>query len=234
MSDNRYLRQMMISEIGVEGQKRIRNASILIVGLGGLGSPVALYLTGAGIGRIGLCDADVVSESNLHRQILYDASSIGKKKAEVAEKHLTALSPDTEFETLANGLNEKNAAEIIGRYDLVVDCCDNFPTRYLIDDTCFKLGKQWIYGAVGELTGQLSVFNAESGVRYSDLYPDREYFCSIPRNTLGAFGPVPGTIGSLQAAEAIKQIVGISSLLDGAMLTFDFLSLSTELIQLGN
>ncbi len=232
MNSERFSRQIMIEEIGKEGQTRINAASVLIIGLGGLGSPVATYLTGAGIGRIGLCDPDIVSESNLHRQIIYDTPFIGKRKTDCASKRLKELSPDTLFDIYPEGINNDNASKIISDYDIVVDCCDNYATRYMIDDTCLELGKSWIHGAIGEFTGQLCVMNGKGGTKYTDLFPDREYFCSLPRNEKGAFGPVAGTIGSLQASEVIKQIVGIPSPLDGNLMIIDFLNLSTQLIKI--
>ena len=232
MEPRRYERQMMLKEIGAEGQRKLRDASVLIVGLGGLGSPAALYLTGAGIGRIGLCDPDTVSESNLHRQVLYDTSSLGIAKTEAAHRRLLDLSPEIIFNLHPEGLTQKNAREIIIGYDLVMDCSDNYATRYLIDRVCAEQGKRWVYGAVGELTGQLSLMNGAAEVRYKDLFPDEEYFTSLPKRTLAAFGPVPGTVGSLQAAEAVKAIIGIHSPLDGSLMTIDFLTLNTNLIKL--
>lgn len=232
MKNSRYQRQMMLDEIGEEGQTKIRNASVLIVGLGGLGSPVALYLAGAGVGTLGLCDPDSVSETNLHRQVLYTSNQIGEAKTECAQRHLNALNPEIDFKLYSEGLTPENAADIIGGFDIIVDCCDNYATRYLIDDTCHALGKSWIYGAIGEFNGQLSRMNAEAGIRYSDIYPDREYFCSLPRKTSAAFGPVPGAVGAMQASEALKLIAHIPSPLDGKLMIIDFLSLSSNLIDI--
>ena len=230
--NERYSRQTMLPQIGHEGQKRIASASVLIIGLGGLGAPVAQYLTGAGVGRIGLCDADVVSESNLQRQVLYDTSVIGRHKVEAARARLEALSPHTLFELYPDGITPDNSEAIISDYDLVVDCCDNFPTRYLIDDTCHRLGKPWIYGSIGEFMGQVAVMNGTAGRRYIDLYPDREALCGRPPVVRGVLGPVPGVIGALEASEALKLITGAGEHLDGRLFIIDLLTLSTTLIQI--
>ena len=227
----RYARQTMLPEIGIEGQERLAGASVLVIGLGGLGSPAALYLAGAGIGRIGLADPDTVSESNLQRQTLYEVRQIGMPKTEAARQRLSAFSPDTAFECHPDGLTAENAAEIVGNYDVIVDCCDNFPTRYLIDDVCASCGRPWIYGSIGAFSGQVSVMNYISGRRYSDLYPDRESLCARPREISGVIGTVPGVIGTIEASEALKIIAGFGRPLDGRLLTVDLLTLETEMIE---
>lgn len=230
MASGRYSRQTMLAEIGPEGQEKLSRASVLIVGLGGLGAPVATYLTGAGVGRIGLCDPDTVSLTNLQRQVLYTEESVGQPKAEVARTRLQAMSGHTEFEVLTEGLTPENAADVIGGYDLVVDCTDNFVTRYLIDDTCAALGKPWVHGAIGEFYGQVAVMNAASGCRYSDLYPDRGRLCGLPRKVAGVLGTVPGVIGAIEASEAIKLLVGFGEPLDGKLLTINLLNLQSEIL----
>ena len=227
--DGRYARQIMLPEIGKEGQKRISRSSVLVVGVGGLGSPAALYLAGAGVGRIGLADPDVVSESNLQRQVLYETRHVGMPKTEAARERLSALSPQTVFECFPEGLTSASAAEIVRGYDIVIDCCDNFPTRYLIDDTCAACGKPWVYGSIGEFSGQAGVMNYRSGRRYSDLYPDRESLCALPRTVSGVLGTVPGVIGTIQASEALKMIAGFGSVLDGRLFVIDLKTMQSEI-----
>lgn len=229
-SNERYSRQSMLAEIGEEGQKRIAASSVLIIGLGGLGAPVATYLTGAGVGRIGLCDPDTVSESNLQRQVLYTALQLGRPKAECACERLRDMSPHTRFDIHACGFTQKNAMEMAADYDIVVDCCDNFATRYLIDDVCATLCKTWIYGSIGEFRGQVAVMNGNARRRYIHLYPEREALCSRPARINGVLGPVPGVVGAMEASEALKVITGVGEPLDGRLFTIDLLSLQTCLL----
>lgn len=228
----RYARQTMLPEIGPEGQRRLLGSSVLIVGLGGLGSPAALYLTGAGVGRIGLADPDTVSESNLQRQVLYDTAQTGRPKTEAARERLAALSPHTCFECHPQGLRPDNAAGMVAAYDLVLDCCDNFATRYLIDDVCAACGKPWVHGSIGEFYGQVTVFNHRRGLRYADLCPDREQLCARPAAAGGVLGALPGVIGAMQAAEAVKLLAGFGEPLDGRLLTIDLRDMRTETIEL--
>ena len=230
-TQERYSRQTMLPQVGTVGQQHLAEASVLIVGLGGLGAPVAQYLTGAGVGRIGLCDPDIVSESNLQRQVLYETAMVGEPKVECARRRLAALSPHTVFELYPGGLTDENSEEIVSGYDLVVDCCDNFTTRYFIDDTCYRLGKPWIYGSIGEFMGQVAVMNGIAGRRYIDLYPDREELCDRPPVVRGVLGPVPGVIGAIEASEALKLIVSTGEPLDGKLFVIDLLTLSTSLIE---
>ncbi len=227
----RYSRQIMLSEIGEEGQEKLSQASVLIVGLGGLGSPVALYLTGAGVGRIGLCDNDIVSISNLQRQILYSEETEGQLKAEIANKRLSELSSATKFDLWKDGLNADNCREIISKYDLIIDCTDNHKTRYLIDDICMELGKTWIHGAIGNFEGRLSSF-IPSGIRYSDIYSDKERLMNTEKSAGGVIGPLPGIVGSIQAAEAIKLICGFGETLVGKILTVDLKNLQFNVFDL--
>lgn len=178
--EERYARQTMLPEIGERGQRRLSEASVLIVGIGGLGSAAALYLTGAGVGRIGLADADTVSKSNLQRQVLYTEGQVGMPKSAAARERLAALSSHTAFECWPEGITPENARPILAGYDLILDCCDNFPTRYLLDDVCAAFRKPWVHGSIGEFYGQVTVFNGRKGRRYSDLYPDREALCAVP------------------------------------------------------
>ena len=220
-SNDRYARQTMLPEIGEEGQKKLRDASVLIVGAGGLGSAVATYLTGAGVGTIGIADHDTVGISNLQRQTLYTEKQIGLPKTVAAKDRLAAMSSETTFLTFPEGLTPENAAETVSRFDLVIDCCDNFTTRFLIDDTCHAVGKPWVHGCIGAFGGQVAVFNLTAGCRYSDLYPDRDHLCSLPQTTKGVVGYVPGVIGCLQAGEAIKVITGFGEILDGKLFAID-------------
>ena len=225
--EERYARQTMLPEIGEQGQRRLSEASVLIVGIGGLGSAAALYLTGAGVGRIGLADADTVSKSNLQRQVLYTERQIGMPKSAAARERLAALSSHTAFECRPEGITPENARPILDGYDLILDCCDNFPTRYLLDDLCAACRKPWVHGSIGEFYGQVTVFNGRKGRRYSDLYPDREALCARPRITQGVLGTVPGVIGTLQASEAIKYLC---EPLDGRLFTIDLRTLQTQII----
>lgn len=227
----RYARQTMLAEVGAEGQRRLAAASVLIVGLGGLGSAVAPYLAGAGIGRLGLADPDTVSVSNLPRQTLYTEAQLGEPKTAAARERLAALASSTRFDLYPEGLTAENAAERVGAYDLVVDCCDNYPTRYLIDDACRAAGRPWVYGSIGAFHGQVALMNGRRGRCYADLYPEREVLCSLPRVTEGVLGPVPGVVGAIEASEAIKWIVGCGEPLDGRLLTLDLLTLQTEIIE---
>ena len=215
----RYSRQIMLPEIGNEGQKKLSEASVLLVGVGGLGSPISLYLTGAGIGRIGLIDADVVSESNLQRQVLY------------TERRLQALSGNIQIDTYQEFFSEKNAMSLVEKYDLVIDGCDNFATRYLINDCCVAAGKPYIYGTIGEFFGQASVFNYQGGMTYRDLYPDEQELTSKPRTINGVIGVVPGIIGCIEASETIKVITGCGKPLRNRLFTIDVLSMQSEILE---
>ncbi|MDE6371813.1 MAG: HesA/MoeB/ThiF family protein [Duncaniella sp.] len=229
---NRYSRQIKLKELGEEGQRRLEKGSVLIVGTGGLGSVVATYLNGAGIGRLGLVDNDTVSVTNLHRQFLYTENERGKRKAECAAEFLSARSGHTRLTPYSDALNEENALKLIDEYDIVVDCTDNFQTRFLIDDTCRQLGKSWVHGAIGEFEGRVAVFTPECGPGFSDLYPEREYLCGLKRTEAGVMGPVPGVVGSIQAMEAIKLIAGMNGQLSGRLFTINLLTLETNLIDI--
>lgn len=232
LSTNRYARQTMLPEIGEDGQLRLTQSRVLIVGVGGLGSPVAIYLAGAGIGIIGLIDADVVNETNLHRQVLYEQTHIGLPKAEMAARRLKAINPECHIKSYTCMLDDTNSTEIINDYDLVIDCSDNYTTRFTIDDACHKLKKPWIHGSIGQFKGMVTVFTPDSGVRYTTLFPERDELCNKPRLTEGVIGPVPGVVGSIQACEAIKIITGISDTLAGRLFTIDLLTLNTNIIEL--
>ncbi len=230
----RYVRHINLKEIGENGQHKLKNSSVLIVGAGGLGSPISLYLTAAGIGRIGLIDPDIVSLSNLQRQVLYRESDIGKSKVEIAKERLLELNSDTVIETYAERLNPSNATDIISKYDIVVDGCDNFETRYCIDEYSSKLNKPYVYGSIGEFKGQVSVFNYREGRRYSDLFPGDDNSRSSSANNVlpGVMGVVPGVIGTMQAAEVIKIITGAGDLLINKLLMIDLLTMNQMVLEI--
>lgn len=223
----RYNRQILLDEIGEDGQLRLKQARVLIVGVGGLGSPIALYLTGAGVGTLGLIDDDTVSESNLQRQVLYSEPEIGLSKAEQAGKRLQALNSQVHIETYSERLTADNAEAIIGGYDLVVDGCDNFATRYLINDTCVRMGKVYIYGAIRAFDGQVSVFNYQGGPDYRRLFPDEEEMYAMPHPPKGVLGVTPGLIGCAEANEALKIIVGYGEVLSGKMWQINLKTMET-------
>lgn len=226
----RYQRQTMLADFGEAGQERLGRSSALIVGLGGLGTPVATYLAASGIGRLGIADFDTVSETNLQRQILYEESQVGMPKAECAAKRMRAMNSALTIEAYPQGIAPDTAAEIIGRYDIVLDCTDNFATRMLIDSTCALLGKPWVHGSIDGLYGQVTVFNHHAGKRYADLYPDGANLAGTKHGPIGTFGPVPGCIGSIQAMEVIKVLTGLGQPLDGRLLVVDLFDVSTQTI----
>ncbi|MFW5821582.1 MAG: HesA/MoeB/ThiF family protein [Bacteroidota bacterium] len=228
----RYYRHIMLKNVGLEGQEKLKRARVLVVGTGGLGAPVLQYLTAAGTGVIGIMDDDVVNEDNLHRQILYGGHDLGKLKTIIARERLRTLNPFVEFELMNIRLKVSNALQIIGKFDLVIDATDNFSTRYLINDACLILNKPWVFGAVYKFEGQMSVFNYNEGQTLNCLYHnirDKQNVPNPPES--GLFGVVPGIIGSFQAVEAIKIITGIGDVLCGKVLIFDFLTNRTEKIE---
>lgn len=228
----RYNRQMILPEIGEEGQNKLSKAKVLIVGVGGLGSPIALYLAGAGVGCIGLIDDDVVSVSNLQRQVLYTEEEVGLPKAAQAKKRLEALNRDIKVEAYNMRLTDGNADDIISGYDIVVDGCDNFQTRYLINDTCRKLGKVYVYGAIRAFDGQVSVFNYNGGPDYRALFPDEEEMKLMPAPPKGVIGATPGLIGCVEAGEVLKIIVGYGEVLSGKLWYIDLKTMQANTILL--
>lgn len=226
----RYDRHTMLKEIGPEGQQKLLRASVLLVGVGGLGSPIGLYLTAAGVGRIGLIDPDVVSESNLQRQVLYAENEIGRSKVECAAERLRALNRSTRIEVYPTRFSDENADALVSDYDIVVDGCDNFSTRYLIDDACVRNGKPYVYGSIGEFQGQVAVFNYRGGFTYRDLYPDEAYLTGLPSQVSGVMGVVPGIVGTVEAAEVIKLITGCGEVLRNRLFTIDTLTMQSEIL----
>jgi molybdopterin/thiamine biosynthesis adenylyltransferase len=221
----RYDRQIILEEMGIEGQEKLRNASVLVIGAGGLGCPLLSYLTGAGIGKIGVIDGDVLEESNLHRQVLYQHNDIGKNKAQAAAAQLGLLNPLVEIQAYPHHLNAQNAIEIILGYDLVVDGSDNFPTRYLVNDCCVALNKTLVFGSIFQFEGQVSVFNHKGGPDYRRCYPEAPAADEVPNcGESGVLGPLPGMIGSIMANEVIKIVCGFGVPLSGKLLILNALN----------
>jgi len=223
----RYARHIILPEVGGEGQKKLLGAKVLLLGAGGLGSPVALYLAAAGIGKIGIVDFDVVDRSNLQRQILHTTADIGKAKTESAREKLQNMNPDVEVVIHNTRLSSKNAIEILSGYDIIVDGCDNFPTRYLVNDACVLLGKTNVHGSIFRFEGQVTVFKTPDGPCYRCLYPEPPPPGMVPScQEAGVLGVLPGVVGTLQSVEAIKIILGKGDALIGKLLLYD--ALKTE------
>ena len=221
----RYARHLMLPELGVEGQERLKQSAVLCVGAGGLGSSLLLYLAAAGVGRIGIVDGDLVEVSNLQRQVIHGTASLGGSKARSAANRIADLNPLCQVEVHEHMLDSHNALDLIGSYDLVCDGSDNFPTRFLVNDACVLKGRPLIYGSVQRFDGQVSVFNRNpDSPNYRDLLPDPPPAGAVPScSEAGVMGVMPGLIGLLQATEAIKLITGIGDCLDGRLLVVDAL-----------
>jgi molybdopterin/thiamine biosynthesis adenylyltransferase/rhodanese-related sulfurtransferase len=229
----RYGRHLIIPEVGLEGQRRLKSASVLIIGAGGLGSPLAFYLTAAGVGRIGIVDFDVVDLSNLQRQILHTTKDVGRSKLESAREKLEALNPNVKIEIYEMRLTSENALDLIKEYDIVVDGTDNFPTRYLVNDACVFLKKPNVYGSIFRFEGQVSVFYADKGPCYRCLYKEPPPPGLVPSCAEGGvLGVLPGIIGTIQALETIKLILGIGEPLIGKLLLFDALMMKFRELKL--
>jgi adenylyltransferase/sulfurtransferase len=229
----RYGRHLILPEVGLEGQMKLKAASVLLVGAGGLGSPLALYLAAAGIGRIGIVDFDVVDESNLQRQILHSTPDVGRPKLDSAKDRIYSVNPNVEVELFSTRLTSGNALEILGRFDLVADGTDNFPTRYLVNDACVLLKKPNVYGSIFRFEGQVSVFSAPGGPCYRCLYADPPPPGLVPSCAEGGvLGVLPGIIGTIQAAETVKLILGIGAPLVGRLLLLDALTMKTRELKL--
>ena len=230
----RYGRHLVIPEIGLEGQEKLKAARVLLIGAGGLGSPAALYLAAAGVGTLGIVEFDRVDETNLHRQILFGASDVGRPKLEVARERLAEVNPFVRVEAHPVRFDLDNALELVGAYDLVVDGSDNFPTRYLVNDACVMTGKPDVWGAVFRFEGQVSLFGAPGGPCYRCLFPEPPPPGTVPSCAeAGVFGVLPGIVGSIQAAEAIRWITGVGEPLVGRLLLFDALAMSFREVRLG-
>jgi adenylyltransferase/sulfurtransferase len=230
---SRYARHLIIPDVGVEGQQKLKAARVLLVGAGGLGSPLALYLAAAGVGHLGLVDFDVVDVTNLQRQVLHGTKDIGRRKIDSARERIADINPFVELTTYDAALTSKNALEIIAQYDLVVDGTDNFPTRYLVNDACVLLGKPNVYGSVFRFEGQASVFSAKDGPCYRCLFPEPPPPGTVPNCAEGGvLGVLPGLIGTIQATEAIKLILGIGDPLVGRLLLVDALGAQFRTVRL--
>ena len=223
----RYARHISLPEIGINGQEKLKTSSVACIGTGGLGSPLLIYLAAAGIGRIGIVDFDVVEYSNLQRQIIHTTNSIGLLKTDSAKQHLLKINPSCRVDLFNKKLTSSNALEILRDYDVICDCSDNFPTRYLINDACIILNKPNIYGSIAGFEGQVSVFNLkENSPNYRDLIPIPPPQELIPScSEAGVMGILPGIIGTIQATEAIKIITNIGFPLNGRLLTFNALKM---------
>ena len=218
----RYSRHIILPEVGLEGQKRLKAASVLCIGSGGLGSPLLLYLAAAGIGRIGLVDFDVVDSSNLQRQIIHGTSWVGKPKIQSAKERILSINPGCQVDLYETALTSANALDILAPYDVVVDGTDNFPTRYLTNDACVLLNKPNVYGSIFRFEGQATVFNYEGGPNYRDLYPEPPPPGMVPSCAEGGvLGVLCGIIGTIQATEAIKIILGAENTLSGRLLLYN-------------
>ncbi|MGL5684084.1 MAG: HesA/MoeB/ThiF family protein [Marinifilaceae bacterium] len=222
--ESRYARHLALKEIGQEGQEKIKATSVLLVGAGGLGSPISMYLVAAGIGTLGIIDADTVSESNLQRQILYSTETLGKPKCNEAKQRLSALNPHTKINTYNEWLTQENAEAIISNYDIVIDATDNLPVRYLMDNVCKSKQIPLVHGSIREFTGQISIFNTVGANSYSDLYPYSSAVDTFSQPS-GVVGALPGVVGSIQAMETLKFILGYPSLV-GKLLLIDLMELN--------
>jgi sulfur-carrier protein adenylyltransferase/sulfurtransferase len=230
----RYSRHLLLDEVGAEGQQKLKDAKVLCIGAGGLGSPVLLYLAAAGVGRIGIVDFDVVEESNLQRQVIHGSAAVGRSKLASAKARILDINPRCAVDLFETALTSENALEILGPYDVVVDGSDNFPTRYLANDACVILGKPYVYGSIFKFEGQASVFNYDGGPNYRDLYPQPPPPGLVPSCAEGGvLGILPGVIGAIQATETVKILLGKGTSLSGRLLLYDALEMSFREVRLG-
>src|SRR5580704_16590532 len=222
----RYSRHLIMPEVGMEGQLKLKNAKVLLIGTGGLGAPLGLYLAAAGVGRLGLVDFDVVDSTNLQRQIAFGTTDVGKSNAQAARARLSDLNPDIQIEAFETQLTSVNALELFKDFDIIVDGTDNFPTRYLVNDACILLGKPNVYGSIFRFEGQITVFGMPDGPCYRCLYPEPPPPGLVPSCAEGGvLGVLPGIVGSIQAAETLKLIIGKGESLVGRLLLFDALAM---------
>jgi molybdopterin/thiamine biosynthesis adenylyltransferase/rhodanese-related sulfurtransferase len=229
----RYSRHIILPEVGLEGQKRLKAASVLCIGTGGLGSPLLLYLAAAGIGRIGIVDFDIVDASNLQRQVIHGTSWVGKPKIESAKHRILEINPACQVDLYPTRLSSENALAILEPYDVIIDGTDNFPTRYLTNDACVLLGKPNVYGSIFRFEGQATVFNYQDGPNYRDLYPEPPPPGMVPSCAEGGvLGVLPGMIGIIQATEAIKIILGRGETLSGRLLLYNALDMKFRELKL--
>jgi sulfur-carrier protein adenylyltransferase/sulfurtransferase len=229
----RYSRHLILPEVGLDGQKRLKAASVLCVGTGGLGSPLLLYLAAAGIGRLGIVDFDVVDHSNLQRQVIHGTSWVGKPKIESAKNRIHEINPYCQVDLYETALSSTNALDIIRPYDIVVDGTDNFPTRYLVNDACVLLDKPNVYGSIFRFEGQATVFNYQGGPNYRDLYPEPPPPGMVPSCAEGGvLGILPGIIGVIQATETVKIILGQGTTLSGRLVLYNALEMKFRELKL--
>jgi adenylyltransferase/sulfurtransferase len=229
----RYSRHLLIPEVGLDGQRKLKGASVLVIGTGGLGSPTALYLAAAGVGRIGLVDYDVVESSNLQRQVIHGTSGIGRLKVESARERMLDLNPAIQVDAYNEPFTSENAMRIATGYDVLIDGTDNFPTRYLSNDVCVFLGIPNVYGSIYRFEGQVSVFDARRGPCYRCLFPEPPPPGLVPSCAEGGvLGVLPGTVGTLQATEALKLLLGIGQPLIGRLMLYDALDMSIQFVNL--
>ena len=230
---NRYKRHIILSEIGLTGQEKLSNAKVLVVGAGGLGCPILQYLAGAGIGTLGIIDFDTVEESNLQRQVLFGTSSLGQNKAIAAKKRLEDLNSTIKIVAYPEKLTPQNTIELFENYDIIVDGSDNFATRYLINDASILTNKPMVFGAIHKFEGQVSVFNYENGPSYRCLFPKESKKNEVGNcSEIGVLGVLPGIIGTLQANEVLKIILGIGKVISGKLLYFNALTLETTTLKI--
>lgn len=229
--NHQYNRHLILDEIGNEGQLKLKNAKVLVIGAGGLGCPILQYLTAAGVGTIGIIDYDTIDQSNLQRQVLYTHDTIGQFKAEVAATKLSGLNPFVSFEIYLQKLSPEIAVELFSKYDIIVDGTDNFPTRYLVNDAAVLASKPVVFGSIYKFEGQVSVFNYNDGPTYRCLYPNAPKPNEVPNcSEIGVLGVLPGIIGAFQANEVLKLICGIGDVLSGKLLTYNALSMQQMLM----
>ena len=229
----RFSRHLILPEVGLEGQKRLKAGKVLCIGTGGLGSPLLLYLAAAGVGRIGIVDFDVVDVSNLQRQVIHGTSWVGKPKVESAKNRILEINPYCQVDVYNTALKADNALELFANYDVIVDGTDNFPTRYLVNDACVLTGKPNVYGSIFRFEGQATVFNYEGGPNYRDLYPEPPPPGLVPSCAEGGvLGILPGIIGLIQATETVKILLGIGTTLSGRLLLYDALKMSFRELKL--
>ncbi len=229
----RYSRHLLMPEVGLQGQLKLKNSSALVIGTGGLGAPVALYLAAAGVGRIGLVDYDVVDSSNLQRQVIHGTSTVGRLKVESARDRLQDLNPDIQIDAYNEPFTSENALRIAKEYDIIIDGTDNFPTRYLTNDVSVFLGRPNVYGSIFRFDGQVSVFHAKEGPCYRCLFPEPPPPGLVPSCAEGGvLGVLPGTIGTLQATEALKILLGVGEPLTGRLLLYNALDMSFDFVKL--
>ena len=227
----RYDRQITLDEVGADGQEKIKNSSVLIIGVGGLGCPAAQYLVGAGVGRVGLMDHDKISISNLHRQVLFNEEDIGKSKAAVAREKLLFVNSEIEIFAIEEALTIENAEKLFSEYDIIIDGTDNFETKYLINDAAILTNKPWIYASIYKNEGQLAVFNFQNGPSYRCLFP-KTTRQNVSCEATGVLGVVPGIFGMFQATEALKMILDVGKLLSGTLKISNLLSGSEQIIKI--